>query len=108
MRHPGRWRDAPRGAIKTAMAFSLGFRRRDDASSATSKAVAALARETLCLGEDDAVTVSEISCGDPQCAGGAETIILVMRVGEKTRAAKISKAMALVQPADVAAALKEF
>lgn len=41
----------------------------------------------LALGEEDAVTVSEIACNDPACPG-LETVILVMRKGERTRAFK--------------------
>lgn len=62
--------------------------------------IAALVRATLALGEDDAVTVSEIACGDPAC-GGAETVVLIMRVGRKTEAVKFMKPMAQVSEADV-------
>ena len=65
--------------------------------------LAALVREHRRLGDDDAVTVSEIACGDPAC-GGAETVVLVMRPGRRTEATKLKKAMALVEPADVEAA----
>lgn len=44
-------------------------------------------RETLGLGDDDTVTVNEIACTDPACPG-LETVILVMRASEKTRAYK--------------------
>jgi len=47
-----------------------------------------LVREALSLGEDDAVTISEITCADPDCPV-LETIILVMRAGEPTRAHKL-------------------
>jgi len=50
------------------------------------------------------VSVSEIVCRDPGCPG-TETVILVMRAGEKTRAAKITKDAADVTDADVAEAL---
>jgi hypothetical protein len=82
--------------------FRLG---RGKESSETSKRIAARAREILVLGEEDAVTVSQIDCGDPACEGGAETFILVMRKGQRTKAAKISKAMAYVSDDDVAGAL---
>lgn len=84
--------------------FSLG-RRRDGASSEISKRIAGQVRAALVLGEEDAVTVSQIDCGDPACPGGAETFILVMRKGERTRAAKMSKAMSYVEDDDIAAAL---
>ena len=84
--------------------FGLG-RRKDGAASENSKRIASIVREAMALGDEDAVTVSQIDCGDPACEGGAETFILVMRKGERTKAAKISKAMALVGEPDVAAAV---
>jgi hypothetical protein len=84
--------------------FRLG-RRRESSTSEASKRIAALARQVLSLGEEDAVTVSQIDCGDPACEGGAETFILVMRKGQRTKAAKISRAMAYVSDDDVADAL---
>jgi hypothetical protein len=80
--------------------FSLG-RRRDPLASETSKRIAALVREALQLEEEAAVTVSEIDCGDDACEGGAETFILLMRKGQRTKAAKVSKAMTLVSDEDV-------
>jgi hypothetical protein len=44
-------------------------------------------RACLSLGEDDTVAVNEIACTDPACPG-LETVILVMRKGEKTQAFK--------------------
>lgn len=82
--------------------MALLFRRdrEDPARADASRRVAALVREVLALGEDDAVTVSEIACGDPAC-GGAETVVLVMRVGRKTEAVKLMMPMAEVGDADV-------
>lgn len=82
--------------------MALLFRRsREDPDRAdASRRVAALARAALSLGEDDAVTVSEIACGDPAC-GGAETVVLVMRAGRKTEAVKIMMPMAEVGEAQV-------
>lgn len=85
--------------------FSLG-RRREPKNSETSRLIAAEVRAVLALGEEDAVTVSQIDCGDPACAGGAETVILVMCKGQRTKAAKIPKAMHLVEDADIAESLK--
>ena len=45
------------------------------------------AREILALAEGDSVAVNEIACTDPACPG-LETVILVMRQGEATRAFK--------------------
>ena len=82
--------------------MALLFRRRyeDPGRADASARVAALLRESLGLGEDDAVTVSEIACGDPAC-GGAETVALVMRFGRRTEAVKFMKPMANVTDADV-------
>ena len=88
------------------MALVNPFRRRDPAGAEASKRIAAMVRDVLALGEDDAVTVSQIDCGDPACAGGAETVILLMRQGQRTRAAKISKSMALVEDDDVTVAVR--
>jgi hypothetical protein len=44
-------------------------------------------REILALGEEAALSVNEIACTDPACPG-LETVILLMRPGEKTRAFK--------------------
>lgn len=85
--------------------FSLG-RRRDTRTAETSRRISAEVRALLSLAEDDAVTVSQIDCGDPACEGGAETVVLVMRQGQRTKAAKIAKAMALVGEADIAESLK--
>ncbi|RXF75495.1 hypothetical protein [Hansschlegelia zhihuaiae] len=82
------------------MALLFRRSREDPARADASRRVAALVREALGLGEDDAVTVSEIACGDPAC-GGAETVVLLMRVGRKTEAVKFMKPMAQVTEADV-------
>jgi hypothetical protein len=85
--------------------FSLG-RRREPKNAETSRHIAAEVRALLALVEEDAVTVSQIDCGDPACAGGAETVILVMRKGERTKAAKIPKAMHLITPEDIPPAVE--
>ncbi|PSC03475.1 hypothetical protein SLNSH_18700 [Alsobacter soli] len=60
--------------------------------------VKAWAAGALGLGEDDQITVNEIACTDPACPG-LETVILVMRAGEKTRAVKIAGSLvALTRP----------
>jgi hypothetical protein len=84
--------------------MALFFRARPDepARADASRRVAALVRAALTLDEDDAVTVSEIACGDPTC-GGAETVVLLMRVGRRTEAVKLLKPMAEVTAEDVAA-----
>lgn len=82
----------------------LLFRSRpeDPGRADASRRVAALVRAVLGLSDDDAVTVSEIACGDPAC-GGAETVVLVMRAGAKTEAVKFMQPMATLTDADVAA-----
>lgn len=82
--------------------MALLFRRNpeDPTRADASRRVGGLVREILGLGEDDAVTVSEIACGDPAC-GGAETVVLVMRVGRKTEAVKLMMPMANVSEDDV-------
>ncbi|MFD6317324.1 hypothetical protein [Methylorubrum thiocyanatum] len=45
----------------------------------------ALLRPALALSEADALSVNEIACTDPGCPD-VETVVLVMRAGEPTRA----------------------
>jgi len=61
-------------------------------------------REILALTEDDGVTVSEIACSHPEC-GDAETVILIMRLGQRTEAVKVLKPMAQVSTDDLRHAL---
>ena len=53
---------------------------------------------------DTTVAVNEIVCLDPGCPG-AETVILMMQPGRKTRAAKVGKPIDEVTEDDVAEAL---
>lgn len=46
----------------------------------------------LGLGAADAITVNEIACSDPGCPD-IETVVLVMRAGEPTRALRIRAPM---------------
>ncbi|GJE58633.1 hypothetical protein [Methylobacterium trifolii] len=46
----------------------------------------------LGLGEADALTVNEIACADPGCPD-IETVVLVMRAGEPTRAIRVRRPM---------------
>ena len=64
-----------------------------------------LVREALALSDDDAVTISEITCPDPDCPV-LETIILVMRTGEPTRAHKLHGGLDGLDPEAVRAALE--
>ncbi len=85
----------------------LFMRRRGEAGAGldASRALADLVRTTLSLEEAATVSVSEISCGDPAC-GGAETVVLVMRPGRRTEAAKVLMPMGQVTPEALLAALK--
>ncbi len=75
----------------------LFFRRGAGAEAAPDAAreLAARARAMLGVGEDTTVSITEIACGDPAC-GGAETVILVMRPGRRTEAAKLYCPLAAV------------
>jgi hypothetical protein len=61
-------------------------------------------REQLALPETAAIAVNEILCADPACPG-TETVILVMKPGEKTRAYKIQAALDEVDDEALRAAL---
>lgn len=84
----------------------LFMRRRGEAGPERDAArrLADLVRETLSLEEAATVSVSEISCCDPAC-GGAETVVLVMRPGRRTEAAKVLMPMAQVTAEALVAAL---
>lgn len=66
--------------------------------------VEAWVREEAGLREADVVKVNEVLCPDPACPG-FETVILLMRKGQRTRAVKVAKPVAEVSHADVAGAL---
>ncbi|MFG1479400.1 hypothetical protein V5F53_12155 [Xanthobacter sp. V4C-4] len=85
----------------------LFMRRRGEAEGGrdAARALADRVRQALALGEEATVSVSEISCGDPAC-GGAETVVLVMRPGRRTEAAKVLMPMAQVSEEALLAALK--
>lgn len=74
-------------------------------AKATAERLKTQVRELLGLPETAAVAVNEIICADPACPGN-ETVILVMRPGEKTRAYKLQMAMAEVTPEVLAEALR--
>lgn len=62
-------------------------------------------RALLALAETAAIAVNEIICADPACPG-SETVILVMKPGEKTCAYKLQMAMADVTVEALAEALR--
>jgi transcriptional regulator of NAD metabolism len=52
------------------------------------------------LTENDGVSVSQIACSHPEC-GDAETVILILKANEKTRAIKILKPLSTVTLEDL-------
>ncbi|CAN7718244.1 hypothetical protein [Bosea sp. LjRoot237] len=61
-------------------------------------------RELLGLPDNAVIAVNEILCADPACPG-TETVILVMKPGEKTRAFKVQMGLAELTPEALAQAL---
>ncbi|MCJ8143226.1 hypothetical protein MKI84_09885 [Ancylobacter sp. A5.8] len=84
----------------------LFFRRGQGSEAAPDAAreLARKAREILGVGEETTLSITEIACGDPAC-GGAETVVLVMRPGRKTEAAKVLRPLASVTDEDLQEAL---
>jgi hypothetical protein len=62
------------------------------------------ARELLCLGEDDIVSVNELSCALPDCPP-KETVILILSASGKTRQLSIHKALVDVDRDDILQAI---
>ena len=60
----------------------------------------------LALSADDALAVNEIACADPECPD-METIVLVMRAGQPTRALRVRRSMDAVEADDIAALAAE-
>ena len=82
--------------------FSRSARNRPDGGHR--RQVEAWVREAAGLREADVVKVNEVLCPDPACPG-FETVILLMRAGQRTRAVKVAKPLAEVSHADVAGAV---
>jgi len=78
------------------------LRVRDAARSARIAAIKADLCEGLGLTDADAVSVNEIACAEAGCPD-IETVVLVMRAGEPTRAFRIRRPLDGVEPADLAA-----
>jgi len=87
--------------------FQYRGRRADPERADASRRVAAWARAALALEDEATVTVSEIACGDPAC-GGAETVVLVMRPGRRTAAAKVKMPLSRVTEDVLREALAEL
>ena len=87
-----------------ALGDVLGRFRREAPDRESAERIKGWVRTALALPEDAAVTVSEIACTDPACPG-QETVILVMRPGEPTRAAKSRGSLVVQTRPMIAAAL---
>ena len=76
------------------MRFGLfGRDKREAAAPDAAAQVKRQVRELLGLPENAVIAVNEILCADPACPG-TETVILVMKPGEKTRAFKVQMGLA--------------
>lgn len=63
-------------------------------------------RELCNLGEETIVSITELTCRDEQCPG-IETVIGIMRPGEKIEALRIHSPLAEVTKEDLAAAVSQ-
>ncbi|WP_232628250.1 hypothetical protein [Methylobacterium sp. Leaf118] len=75
------------------------WRARSAGLAAAATRAKALIRPALGLSEGDALSVNEIVCADPACPG-IETVVLVMRAGEPTRALRLPRPLAELSEAD--------
>ena len=76
------------------------WRARSAEQAERAKHLKAACERALGLGAADAITVNEIACADPGCPD-IETVVLVMRAGEPTRAIRIRAPMEAVGPAEL-------
>jgi hypothetical protein len=81
--------------------LGLGAHRFDEVDREASARVKGWVREQLRLRDEDAVSVNEIEC-EGACCPELETVILVMRAGQKTVSYKLRLPTALVSRDDVA------
>lgn len=84
--------------------FGFGRSARNRPDDGDRRRIEAWAREAAALNEADVVKVNEVLCPDPACPG-FETVILLMRAGQRTRAIKVAKPIAEVSQTDVARAV---
>ena len=82
------------------------WRARSAALAQNAARAKALIAPALGLSDEDALSVNEIVCHDPACPG-AETVVLVMRAGEPTRALRLPCPLDAVTPAHAAALAAE-
>lgn len=98
----------PAEGIIRFMAFVnlKAWRARSAAQAALSARLKTDLAAALGLGAADSLAVNEIACADPGCPD-METIVLVMRAGEPTRALRIPRPMEAVGIAQIAALVEE-
>ena len=82
----------------------MAFGKPDEKRLAAIRALKVLAREMLAAVEDDVVVVNELACTEPGCPP-LETVVALLRSGEKPRQIKVHKAAVEVTEADLRAAL---
>ena len=80
------------------------FRRPREEDRRQADALKPLIRRILALGEDVALSISQIQCGDARCPG-LETVILVMAPGKRTAAHRVAMPLAEIDAAALAEAL---
>ncbi|WP_407529825.1 hypothetical protein [Methylobacterium oryzisoli] len=68
------------------------WRQRSAATAARAATLKARLAAALDLGPQDALSVTEVACADPACAG-LETVVLVLRAGEPSRAIRLACAL---------------
>ena len=89
------------------MRFGLFGRDKREAAGADAAAqVKRQVRDLLGLPESAVIAVNEILCADPDCPG-TETVILVMKPGEKTRAFKVQMGLSELTPEALVQALSD-
>ncbi|GJE26683.1 hypothetical protein [Methylobacterium organophilum] len=87
--------------------LSLGaWRARSAGRAAEAARVKALLAPLLALGPEDALSVSEIACAEPGCPD-VETVVLVMRLHEPTRAIRVRHPLGAIGPEECRAVAAE-
>ncbi len=89
------------------LGLGLGrFRARDEAARSASDDLKARLSLRIGLTPRDSIAAMEIACADPSCPAEIETVILVMREGQKTQAVKILKRIAEIEDVDIDRAME--
>jgi len=90
------------------LGLGLGrFRARDEAARSAGDDLKARLSLRLGLTPQDSIAAMEIACADPSCPAEIETVILVMRQGQKTQAVKILKRIAEIDDDDIDGAIAQ-